>query len=51
LTRELTGERPSNEYFREVTRLGESIAAGGFRSIAGLAPDQILMPYANDPPA
>ena len=26
-------------------QMGESIAEGGFRSIAGLDPDEILMPY------
>jgi hypothetical protein len=28
-----------------VTSLGASIAEGNFRSIAGLQPDEILMPY------
>ena len=46
LTRELTGRRPTDRYFRSVTQFGEAIAAGGFQSIAGLAPDEILMPYA-----
>ncbi len=45
LTRELTGKRPSNDYFRTVTKLGETIAEGGFTSIAGLSPDEVLMPY------
>ena len=45
LTRELTGERPSDRYFRAVTTLGEQIADGGFTSIAGLKPDEILMRY------
>ncbi len=45
LTRKLTGKRPSDRYFRAVTKLGESIADGGFHSIAGLHPDEILMPY------
>ena len=47
LTRKLTGKRPSDRYFRAVTKLGEIIADGGFKSIAGLHPDQILMPYAS----
>lgn len=47
LTRELTGHRPSDKYFRAVNKLGETIADGGFRSIAGCHPDEILMPYAN----
>ncbi|MEQ8787742.1 MAG: acyl-CoA dehydrogenase family protein [Pirellulaceae bacterium] len=45
LQRELTGERPSDKYFRSVTSLGESIVEGGFQSIAGLQPDEIMMPY------
>ncbi len=47
LTRKLSGRRPSDRYFRTATRLGEAIADGGFRSIAGLEPDRILMPYEN----
>ena len=45
LTRKLTGKRPNDRYFRAVTKLGETIADGGFKSIAGLHPDEILMPY------
>ena len=45
LTRKLTGKRPSDRYFRAVTKLGEMIADGGFKSIAGLHSDEILMPY------
>jgi hypothetical protein len=45
LTRKLTGRAPSDRYFRTVTKLGEIIAEGGFKSIAGLHPDKILMPY------
>jgi alkylation response protein AidB-like acyl-CoA dehydrogenase len=45
LTRKLTGNRPNDRYFRAVTKLGETIADGGFKSIAGLHPDEILMPY------
>jgi hypothetical protein len=48
LSREMTGKRPSNDYFRAVTSLGETIAEGGFKSIAGLAPDEILMPYSSE---
>ncbi len=47
LRRKLTGEPPSDRYFRTVTQLGQSIVDGGFRSIAGVEPDEILMPYAN----
>lgn len=45
LVRELTGSRPSDSYFRAVTRLGEQVADGGFQSIAGVHPDEILMKY------
>jgi alkylation response protein AidB-like acyl-CoA dehydrogenase len=45
LTRKLTGRAPSDRYFRTVTRLGRTIAEGGFKSISGLKPDEILMPY------
>jgi hypothetical protein len=45
LTRELTGDRPSDRYFRSVTELGAAIADGKFLSIAGLKPDEILMQY------
>ena len=48
LRRGLTGRRPSDRYFRSVTKLGEQIAAGGFKSIAGLPTGDILMPYQND---
>ena len=47
LTRQLVGARPSDRYFRAATALGREIAGGGFKSIAGLHPDEILMPYEN----
>jgi hypothetical protein len=47
LTRSLTGERPSDRYLRTVTKLGETIADGGFKAIAGIEPFDILMPYQN----
>ena len=36
LTRKLTGKRPTDAYFRAVTKLGEAIAEGGFEAIAGI---------------
>ncbi|MEA2632864.1 MAG: acyl-CoA dehydrogenase [Chloroflexota bacterium] len=45
LTRKITGKRPGDRYFRAVTQLGEAVAAGGFDAIAGVQPDEILMPY------
>jgi len=47
LTRKLTGRRASDGYFRAAGRLGESIAEGGFASIAGIEAHEILMPYEN----
>jgi alkylation response protein AidB-like acyl-CoA dehydrogenase len=47
LKRQLTGQRPSDRYFRAATKLGEQIVEGGFRSIAGMKVDEILMPYAD----
>ncbi len=45
LTAKLLGKRPSDRYFRSVTTVGKAIVEGGFKSIAGLQPDEILMPY------
>jgi hypothetical protein len=45
LTRRLTGRRPTDGYFRAVTKLGAAIAEGGFEAIAGVQPEAILMPY------
>jgi hypothetical protein len=42
----VNGHRPSDREFSQKNQLGESIASGGFKSIAGLTPDEILMPYA-----
>jgi acyl-CoA dehydrogenase len=47
LRHKLTRERPSDAYFRAVTRLGAQIANGGFEPIAGIPPGEILMPYEN----
>ncbi len=46
LRRKLSGRRPTDAYFRAVTRLGEAVAEGGFEAIAGVDPGEILMPYA-----
>ncbi len=47
LTRKITGSRASDKYYKKVTKLGEAIADGGFKSIAGLHVGEILMPYDN----
>ena len=49
LTRKITGEPASDRYYRNVTKLGEAIVEGGFKSIAGIdMVDEILMPYDQD---
>jgi acyl-CoA dehydrogenase len=48
LMRKLNGKRPSDSYFRAITKLGETIEAGGFSAIAGIEADAILMSYEND---
>ena len=45
LARKITGKRPSDAYYRAVTKLGEAIETGGFGEIAGIEPEAILMPY------
>ena len=45
LTRKITGKRPTDAYFRAVTKLGEKVAGGGFEAIAGIEAGEILMPY------
>ena len=45
LRRQLSGRRPTDKYFRAAANLGDTVVDGGFKSIAGLKPDQILMPY------
>jgi len=47
LTRELTGSRPTDRYFRAVAKLGDKIADGGFKSIGGLDTHDIMMKYDN----
>jgi alkylation response protein AidB-like acyl-CoA dehydrogenase len=48
LMRKLSGRRPSDSYFRAVTKLGETIESGAFQDIAGVSAEPILMPYEND---
>jgi alkylation response protein AidB-like acyl-CoA dehydrogenase len=47
LKRGLTGKSPTTAEYRAVTKLGESIAAGNFKQIAGIDAGEILMPYKN----
>jgi hypothetical protein len=48
LRRKLTGQRPTDRYFRDVNKLADNIIGGGFDAIAGLAPEEILMKYENN---
>jgi len=45
LTATLEYGPPSDRHFRQLNRLGETIAEGGFRSIADVDGGEILMPY------
>jgi len=45
LRRKLTGERPSDRYFRDVGQLADKILAGGFDELANVPVQDILMPY------
>ncbi len=45
LRREITGERPTGDYYRSVTSLGKVVAEGGFAALAGVDAAEILMPY------
>jgi alkylation response protein AidB-like acyl-CoA dehydrogenase len=45
LSRKLTGERPSDSYFRAVSQLADRVIAGEFEDIAQMPRDEILMPY------
>ncbi|MCS6853086.1 MAG: acyl-CoA dehydrogenase family protein [Gemmataceae bacterium] len=45
LRRKLTGERPSDRYFRDVGQLADAVLAGGFEALAGVPREEILMRY------
>ena len=47
LQRKLTGERPSDRYFRDVSKLADTILAGGYEELTGVPRDEILMKYEN----
>jgi len=47
LTRKLTGERPSDQYFRACGKLADMIIAGGMPSLNGIHKDEIIFPYTN----
>ena len=45
LTRKLDGRRPSDRYFRSVTKLGKDLVDGGWKSFVPFELDEILMAY------
>jgi hypothetical protein len=47
LRRKLTGERPSDGYFRAVTQLADVVLSGGFEGLAGVPRAEIMMKYDN----
>jgi len=47
LRRRLTGERPSDGYFKDVVQLAELIIEGDFPGLADAPRGEILMPYEN----
>ena len=48
LRRKLTGERPSDGYFRKIRRLAETIIDGGYEALAAAPRMDILMKYDNE---
>jgi hypothetical protein len=45
LRRKLTGERPSDRYFRDAGKLADLIIQGGFEELAGIPRQEIMMKY------
>jgi hypothetical protein len=45
LRRRLTGERPSDGYLKDASRLADVVIGGGFETLAGVPRDEILMKY------
>jgi alkylation response protein AidB-like acyl-CoA dehydrogenase len=45
LRRKLTGERPSDRYFKDASKLADLILTGGFEELAGVPREEILMKY------
>ena len=43
--RKLTGQRPTDSYFRDVSELADKIIAGGFEELAGVPRQEIMMRY------
>jgi alkylation response protein AidB-like acyl-CoA dehydrogenase len=47
LRRRLTGQRPSDRYFKAATELADVVLSGGFEELAGAPRAEILMKYDN----
>ncbi len=47
LRRKLTGQRPTDAYFKAVSQLADAVQAGGFEELAGVPRQEILMRYDN----
>ena len=45
LRRKLTGERPTDSYFKAVSELGDKIVAGGFEELTSVPREEIMMRY------
>jgi alkylation response protein AidB-like acyl-CoA dehydrogenase len=45
MERKLTGQRPSDGYFRDATKVADLVIDGGFDQIAGVPREEILMKY------
>ncbi|MEM6656090.1 MAG: acyl-CoA dehydrogenase, partial [Planctomycetota bacterium] len=45
LRQKLTGRRPADRYFKQVTALGRKIAEGGFPGLEEIEPDEVLQRY------
>ena len=45
LRRKLTGERPSDSYFRDVGRVADLVLSGGYEALTGVERAEILMRY------
>ncbi len=51
LTRKLTGERPSDSYFKACSKLADRIIAGEYKALDEIEAADVVMPYDKTPPA
>ena len=45
LRRKLTGKRPSDAYFRDVTKMADMVIEGGYQPLTGVVQHEIMMQY------